>query len=217
MDQRLRQVVIIGAGGHGRETAEILQHQFESGSNLRPMGFVDDNKEHHGKKVGRLPVLGSWQWFEGIDRTEVAVLCAVGSPKVCKLLSERAIGLGLEFASAISPHAIISPTAQLGKGLTIFPNVVINTDANIGDCCILNVSATVSHDTVVGRYCNINPAANLAGNVTVGEGSYIGMGAKVIQGIKIGKWTVIGAGSVVIREIQDGVTAVGVPAKVVKS
>jgi sugar O-acyltransferase (sialic acid O-acetyltransferase NeuD family) len=216
MDEPLRQVVIIGAGGHGRETAEILENQYEAGSGLRPLGFVDDNKELHGKKVGNLPVLGSWKWFDGTDRTEVAVLCAVGSPKICKLFAERAKGLGLELVSAISPHAIISPKASLGKGVTIFPNVVINTGAGIDDCCILNVSVTVSHDTVVGRYSNINPGTNLAGNVTVGEGSYIGMGAKVIQGIKIGKWTVIGAGSVVIQNIPDGVTAVGVPAKVIK-
>lgn len=215
MDERPKKVVIIGAGGHGRETAEILQHQFEAGSNEQPLGFVDDNQELHGKRIGNLPVLGGWQWFEGIDRGDIAVLCAVGSPKICKLLAERAKALGLAFASAISPQAFISPTARLGKGLTIFPNVVINTNVGIDDCCILNVSVTVSHDTVVGRYSNINPAANLAGNVSVGEGGYIGMGAKVIQGINIGKWAVIGAGSVVIRDIPDGVTAVGVPARVI--
>jgi sugar O-acyltransferase (sialic acid O-acetyltransferase NeuD family) len=183
---------------------------------VKPLGFIDDDKELHGRQVGNLPVLGDWSWFEGVDRTEISVLCAVGSPKICKLLAERARGLGLAFASAISPQAIISPAARLGEGVTIFPNVVVNTAVRLDDCCILNVSVTVSHDTVVGPYCNINPAANLAGNVSVGEGCFVGMGAKVIQGISIGSWAVIGAGAVVIRDIPEFVTAVGVPARVIQ-
>jgi sugar O-acyltransferase (sialic acid O-acetyltransferase NeuD family) len=216
MDGQPGRVVIIGAGGHGRETAEILDQQFLVSGMLKPLGFIDDNKELHGRQVGNLTVLGDWSWFEGVDRTEISVLCAVGSPKICKLLAKRARGLGLAFASAISPRAIISPAALLGEGVTIFPNVVVNTAVHLDDCCILNVSVTVSHDTVVGPYSNINPAANLAGNVSVGEGCYVGMGAKVIQGISIGSWAVIGAGAVVIRDIPEFVTAVGVPAKVIQ-
>ena len=211
-----RRVVIIGAGGHGRETAEILQRQYEASGTVQPIGFIDDNKALHGKRVGSLPILGDWDWFEGVDRAEIAVICAIGSPKICKLLVERARRLELDLANAISPQAVISPAARLGMGLTIFPNVVINTDVAISDCCILNVSVTVSHDTVVGQYSNLNPAANLAGNVSIGEGCYIGMGAKVIQGIKVGDWAVIGAGSVVIRDVPREVTAVGVPAREIK-
>jgi len=50
----------------------------------------------------------------------------------------------------------------------------------------------------------------------IGEGCYIGMGANVIQGITIGPWSIIGAGAVVIRDIPPHVTAVGVPARVIK-
>ena len=67
------------------------------------------------------------------------------------------------------------------------------------------------------NFCNINPGAHLAGNVTVGEGCYIGMGANIIQGISIGPWSIIGAGAVVVRDIPANVTAVGVPAKVIKT
>jgi len=50
----------------------------------------------------------------------------------------------------------------------------------------------------------------------IGEGCYIGMGANVIQGITIGPWSTIGAGAVVICDIPPHVTAVGVPARVIK-
>ena len=99
----------------------------------------------------------------------------------------------------------------------MFPHAIANTGSSLGDHCIVNVGATISHDTNVGRYVNINPGAHLAGNVSVGEGSYIGMGAKVIQGRSIGKWTVVGAGAVVTTDLPANVTAVGVPAKVIKT
>ena len=43
--------------------------------------------------------------------------------------------------------------------------------------------------------------------------SWIGVGSCVKQKIKIGKSVTIGAGAAVVKDIQDGVTAVGVPAK----
>jgi serine acetyltransferase len=50
----------------------------------------------------------------------------------------------------------------------------------------------------------------------VGECTFIGTGASIINQITIGDNTVIGAGAVVIRDIPSDVTAVGVPAKIVK-
>jgi sugar O-acyltransferase (sialic acid O-acetyltransferase NeuD family) len=213
----LKRIVVIGAGGHGREVAEILRHQMKAGEDLGVAGFIDDNREIHGRQIDGLPVLGDWSWFEGVDRTEVAVICAVGSPRTCKRLVERAVRLGLTFANAVSPLAHISPLARIGEGVTVFPNVIINTGSIIDSYSILNVAATVSHDTKVGRYSNVNPGAHLAGNVTIGEGCYIGMGAEVIQGLSVGEWSVVGAGAVVINDLPPGITAVGVPAGIIKA
>jgi sugar O-acyltransferase (sialic acid O-acetyltransferase NeuD family) len=212
----LERIIIIGAGGHGREVADILRHQSQANSQIEPVGFVDDNPAIHGHNFDGLPVLGGWSWFDGVDRADVAVVCAVGSPHICRLLVQRAKELGLSFASAVSPLAHISASARLEEGVTVFPNVVINTRAVIDSYSILNVAVTVSHDTRVGPYSNINPGAHLAGNVTIGEGCYIGMGANVIQQRSVGEWSVVGAGSVVVRDLPANVTAVGVPAKVIR-
>lgn len=212
----MKRVVVIGAGGHGREVAEILRHQARQGEALAVLGFIDDSESLHGQ-IDDLPVLGDWTWFEGADLTDVAVVCAVGQPPVCRRLVRRALTLGLPFVNAVSPLAHISSYAQVGQGITVFPHVVVNTGAFIGDYCILNVGTTVSHNTKVGRYSNINPGVHLAGNVTVGEGCYIGMGTNVIQGRSIGSWTTVGAGAAVIHDLPDNITAVGVPARVVKT
>jgi sugar O-acyltransferase (sialic acid O-acetyltransferase NeuD family) len=211
------QIVIIGAGGQGREMAEILRDRARQVGDVALLGFVDEAASRLGAAIDGLPVLGDWSWFEGVDRDEVAVLCAVGTPAVLCRLAERVRALGLRLANAISPRAVVSPLAEVGRGVTIFPQVVVNTRARLGDQCILNVGVSVSHDSVVGRYSNLNPGVRLAGKVTVGEGCYLGMGTSVIQGRSIGPWTVVGAGAVVIRDLPADVTAVGVPAKIIKT
>jgi sugar O-acyltransferase (sialic acid O-acetyltransferase NeuD family) len=210
-------VVIIGAGGHGREIADIVKQQAAQDSGLSLLGFIDDDPNLNGRILDGVPVLGDWRWFSGVDRKEVAVVCGVGSPRVCQALTTRASELGLAFANAISPLAFAASSALLGKGVVMFPNTVLSVDCVLSDYCVVNVGATISHDTKIGRYSNINPGARLAGNVTVGEGCYIGMGANVIQGISIGEWTVVGAGAVVTKDLPDLVTAVGVPASIIKN
>lgn len=213
----MRPIVIIGAGGHGREIADIVRHQAQQGSDLAVLGFVDDNQALHGQTIDELPVLGGWSWLVEVEPHTVSVICAVGAPRVSQRLVQRALALGFTFARAISPTAYISPFASIGHGVAIFPHVAVHTGVRIQDYCTLNVGATISHDTVVGQYCNINPGARLAGNVTLGEGCYVGMGAHVIQGRTIGTWTTVGAGAVVIRDLPAHATAVGVPATVIKA
>ncbi len=212
----MKRVVIIGAGGHGREIAGILRQQIEAGDRFTLLGFIDENPDLHKETRDGLQVLGGWEYFEGVDRNEVSVICGVGLPQILRRQILRAESLNLKFVNAISPLATVSPYAKLGCGVTMFPNTAANTNSFIGDYSILNVSSTVSHDSIVGRYSNINPGAHLAGNVTLGEGCYVGMGANVIQGKRIGDWTIVGAGAVVAQDLPANVTAVGVPAKIIK-
>jgi sugar O-acyltransferase (sialic acid O-acetyltransferase NeuD family) len=212
----MKRVVIIGAGGHAREVAEVLRDQAQRNSDISLLGFVVDDPGTHSPMVKDLPVLGDWSWFGGADRAEIAIVCAVGQPQIRRRMVERAISLGLSFFNAISPQAYVSPDAKVGEGIMMAANSVASTDSDIGDHVIINVGATISHDTQVGRYCTINPGAHIAGNVLVGEGCYLGLGCNVIQGIKIGAWTTIGAGAAVTRDMPGSVTAVGVPARIIQ-
>src|ERR1041384_4989444 len=169
---RRKRVVIIGAGAHGREVAEILRHQAQQGDEILPLGFVDDDRSLHGRVLDELPVLGAWSWFEGVDRSEIAVICASGFSATRQQMIERAQARGLSFANAISPMAYVSPHAQIGQGVVLYPNSTACRGALIGEHVLINVGAIVSHDTEVGRCSTLNPGVNLAGNVTIGEGCY---------------------------------------------
>jgi acetyltransferase EpsM len=99
----------------------------------------------------------------------------------------------------------------------MFPFSLAGANTFIDDHAILNVAATVSHDTRIGPYSMLNPGVHLAGNVTVGEGCYLGVSSSIIHGLSIGSWTTIGAGAVVVRDLPENVTAVGVPARVIRT
>ena len=212
----MKRVVIIGAGGHAREVADIFRHQAQQGENVTLVGFVVDDPDAHEKTTNGVPILGDWSWFEKADRSQLVVICAIGLPHVRRQLVWRAISRDLKFTSAISPLAYVSPDAGIGEGVMIFPFSFASAGSSIEDHAVINVGATVSHDTRVGSFATLSPGVHLAGNVSVGEGSYLGIGASVIHGVSIGKWSTIGAGAAVVRELPDNVTALGVPAKVTK-
>ena len=141
----MKRVIIIGAGGHGREVADILRHQAQLGAELSIQGFIDEDPDLHNKVINDLPVLGDWSWFEGVDRSEIAVLCAVGSPQRRKRLAERAVSIGLSFTNAISPLAQISPYARIGEGVTLFPFSLAGANTFIDDHAILNADWPLQH------------------------------------------------------------------------
>lgn len=211
----MRCVVILGAGAHAREILEILRQP--AANKLEVVGFIDENSSLHGQRVDDAPVLGGWSWLEGVDRSEVGVICGSGFSKARKLMVEKASSIGLKFVNAISSLAHISPNAKVGEGVVLYANTTVGTGSFVGDHVAINVGANIGHDTSVAAFGTLNPGVNLAGNVRIGEGCLLGIGCSVIQGMTIGAWSTIGAGAVVIRNLPDNVTAVGVPARVIET
>ena len=207
--------VIVGAGGHGREIAEILQADPRVGFSIK--GFIDDDRHLSNQIINGLPVLGDWSWFETADRRGLAVICALGSAEDRRKTATRAAAQNLSFCSAVSPAASVSSHVRLGEGVMILPHAVVGPNCIIGDHVIINVGATVSHDSQIARFSTINPGVHIAGNVSIGEGCYVGVGASVIHGISVGAWSIVGGGAVVTDDLPANVTAVGVPAKVIKT
>lgn len=144
------------------------------------------------------------------------IIIAIGNNKVRKNLFENFNIADSDFISIVHENAIISDSAVIGNGSVVMPGVVINADARIGNHVILNTNSIIEHDCIVGDFGHISPGSILTGGVSVGEGSHIGAGSTIIPLKSVGNWSVIGAGSVVVSDIEDRVTAVGVPAKVIK-
>jgi acetyltransferase EpsM len=214
-------VIIIGAGGHGSELYSYVQDLTLQGQKIHFAGFVDEQKPPG--PWGAAEIVGNFHDLKALlsQRPDAlfSYITAVGENRIRKKFVQTVDSLGVQNLvvwTLLHPRATVGRDVEIGEGTCLAPGSVITTRVKMGKHCILNVNASVSHDCMVGDFVNINPGAVVCGNVRIGEGCYIGAGATIIDKVSLGAWTVIGAGAVVIEDIPPLVTAVGVPAKVIK-
>lgn len=210
-------MVIIGAGGFGREVLDIFEADNERHNAWEILGFVDDNPQMHGHTIREYPILGGVDWFLRSEANDVKAVIAVGDNKVRKKIAEKASGYGAKFCNIIHPSTITTPHVKLGEGVIIAAGCIFTNNIRIENHVIINLDVTVGHDTVIEDFVNLNPGVHINGNNKVLEGAYIGSGAVTIQNVTVGRWSIIGAGAVVVQDAPDRVVAVGVPAKPIKS
>jgi sugar O-acyltransferase (sialic acid O-acetyltransferase NeuD family) len=210
----MQPIVIVGAGGHGREVAAQLREMERAGSPWRLLGFLDDGVEP-GTFVGGSTVLGGTDWLDDSGDAPHCVL-GVGSPALKRRLAERLRPKVAGFPALVHPGVALDDTARVGEGALVAAGCVLTVDLEIGAFATLNRLCTVSHDCRVGAYATLAPGVLLAGAVHVGEGADLGIGASVIQGIHVGEWSVVGAGAAVVRDLPPDCTAVGVPARPIR-
>ena len=103
----------------------------------------------------------------------------------------------------------IHPGATIGSGLFIDHGmgVVIGETAEIGDNCTLYQGVTLGG---TGKDTGKR-------HPTLGDNVLVGAGAKVLGPVNIGSGSKIAAGAVVLKDVPEDSTAVGIPAKVVRT
>ena len=213
---KVKSVVVVGAGGFGREVLEIFKDHNRVSKTWNILGFIDENEELHGKMLNGYPVLGGLNWLRKHNNDNLGCVCAIGTCEPRRRVVERLQRIGINFHNAIHPSVIMSEFVELGQDVIICAGVILTVDIKIGDHVQINLNCTIGHDVVIERYCTINPMVAINGNDHLGEGVYVGTGTTFIQGVSVGDWSAIGAGAVVIDDIPENVIAVGVPAKVTK-
>lgn len=208
-------LVIIGAGGFGREVAALAESIYDDeGFTYKVRGMIDDKAT--GSTVEGFPILGNMEWLLA-QKEKPFVACGIGNPGTRSAIINRLEGHGFEFPTLVSPTARKNGrNVSIGEGTIVCENCVLAVNTKIGRHVILNLSCTVGHDTVIEDFASIMPGAMIAGEVHIEKGVYLGIGANVINGVRIGAWSVVGAGGTVTKDIPNHVLAVGVPAKPVK-
>ncbi len=207
-------LVIIGAGGHGRETLDVVEACNAAGADWNFLGFVDDDPRHLDRVNRRNgAVLGPIRSLSGIDAQYVI---GIGSTSTRQTLDEDCNGYGRNPATLIHPLAIVGSDNRLAPGVVLAAGAMVTTNVSLGRHVHCNIASLISHDCQVGDYCTLSPGAILNGNVTLGKSVFLGTGAIITPGRTIGDGAVIGAGAVVVSDVSPGATFVGVPAKPIK-
>jgi len=211
-------LVIVGAGGHGREVLDVVEAVNHVQPRFDVLGVVADHADPELLARRGAALLGSVDdlvagGLAGVPADAVVVV-AVGDPASRSTLAARMAAAGYGVAPAlVHPAATVGADVRLGDGAVLAAGARVTTNVTIGRHAQVNVAAVVSHDSEIGEHATLSPGVLVNGSVHVGEGAFLGTGAIITPGRTVGRWAVIGAGAVVVGDVPEGVTATGVPAR----
>lgn len=201
----MKDLVIIGAGGHGKVIADIAQKM----GKYEKIFFLDDAVKGNCMDF---PVLGKTNLaFSFLETVEIFI--AIGNAEIRAKFLEALIGAGAKIPILIHPNTSIGANVSIGVGTVLMPGAIINPESKIGKGCIINTASSVDHECEIDNYVHVAVGAHLCGNVKIGKYTWIGAGATVSNNIAVCSRCMIGAGSVVVGDVKAQGTYIGVPAK----
>ena len=206
-------LIIIGAGGFGRELHEMLWDVF-SHKECRLKGFLANDDGNLSQWHINAPILASPEDYqpEPNDR----FLLAIGDMRARRRTVDAVMGKGGQFISFIHPKAHIATTARIAEGAVIYPFATVSNSAQLDANVHLNYYASVGHDCRVGSMCLLAPYATLNGFVTLEEQVYISTHGTVAPGCKMKRNAKLSANSACMRDAGESTIVFGVPGRQVR-
>jgi sugar O-acyltransferase (sialic acid O-acetyltransferase NeuD family) len=211
------QLVIVGAGGFGREVHGVVEAINAAGGALDLIGYIDDL----GTSDELLARLGTSR-LGGIDLlcdgdgpvgSDVGFVIAIGAGAVRRRIHERLTAAGRRPATLVHPMATVGGDNRIAEGCILTAGSRVTTNITLGRHTQLHVNSTIGHDSVLDDFVSVYPGATVSGNVHLAEGVTIGTGANVLPGVTVGAGAFVGAGAVVTADVEPGVIVVGAPAR----
>ena len=208
----MKELIIIGAGGYGRELFHLCKECIGYGKSFKVVGYISDTIDPLKNYLDYPPIIGD---IKSHNVTENQVfICSISNVKVRLAIIKKLVTKNAVFINLIHNTARITKTSKLGVGCIVGPFASIGADVNIGDFCIFQTGVIIGHDveindnTRVDNYSIVVAGVKLKQNTTVHSNSVINANVIVEEG------AIIGACSFVVRNVKSGTTVYGNPAKI---
>lgn len=208
--KEMKQLIIVGASGFGRELLEWIIDINEACRKWEIKGFLDDNITVLNGMHCKYNVLGRIQDWIPSNNEVFACGLAIPSMKlnVVKLLKSK----GAFFETIIHPSTIIGDNVKIGEGTVIAPRSLLTTNVELGSF-VTFLSSDAGHDSKIGNFSTLSGKCSVNGHVEIGEKVYLGNGSLIYPGKKVGDGAFVGIGSVVLNNVKAGTKVFGNPAK----
>jgi len=207
-ESAIRRILIVGAGGFGREVLLWARAAWPSQCGLIA-GFLSADASRLNGHACPLPILADPSRFE--PEPGDALILAIGIPDIRRQVAEDLASRGAEFFTLVHPTAIVAPSASIGTGAIVCPYAIVSDSAKIGRFALLNYHASLGHDATVGDYAVLSPYATLGGGSQIGEDVFMGLHASVGPGKRIGPRSKVSANSAALCDTPADSLVHGVP------
>jgi len=205
----MKKIIIVGAGGFGREAYYLIKDINKQSPIWEIKGFIDDYVTSLKDKHIPVPVISTIADYipSKDDWFVLGISSPRGKEKVVSILKER----GARFATLIHPSASINKTAKIGEGCVI-------TAGSIGDCSIIGdfvhiAASMIGQDVEIGDYTTTTAFVNIPES-RIGKRVFIGSHSVILN--NLGDDVEVVTGSVVFHKVKSGLKVMGYPAKKVE-
>lgn len=212
----MKDLVIIGAGGFGREMcAHIRLISEKSGkSEWNLLGLIDENPSLK-ETVEGYKVLGNLDYYLNMENKPYFFI-AIANSYARERIATRCKAAGCKAATIMYPNVDLGDNVEIGEGCFISKDAMLRNEVKIGPFCIVQSQALFGHDTTVGAYTSFMANAIVGGETHIGSHCYFGLRTTVINRINITDECTVGACACVVKDAEVPGTYVGVPAKLIK-
>lgn len=206
-------LVIIGAGGFGRE---MYEHINRINKEVTPtwnfLGFIDDSAS--ATKEGH-QMLGGVEDFLKMDRN-IQYFIAIANMEARGKIANRCKEAGFKAATVIGAEVIIDPGCEIGEGTYLGHGNVLKRNVKIGEHCIIQGGGVLCRGAEIGAYTSVMTNPCFGSNAKIGKYNYFGLRCNVADDVTITDNCTFGACASVNEDATVPGLYVGAPAKLKK-
>ena len=207
----MKDLIIIGAGGFGREMFAAARESVGYGESFRIKGFLDGNPDALKGFAGYPDIIGAPETYE-ISENDVFIsaLGSIAARRRCVAMVEERGG---RFIPIVHRSASLGPNVSVGDGSFIAHNAVLTADVAIGRHSCVFHGTVIGHDSSLADFTHVYSLVSVGGGVCIEEGACVFPGVRIVPRVKIGAGATVGIGSAVLGDVAPGTPVFGVPAK----
>ena len=206
----MKHLIIVGAGGFGREMYGAALGAVGHGTEFDVRGFLDERADALDGFGGYPPVVGAPSSY--VPRDDEVFVAALGNVAARRRCVEALAQRGARFVAVVHATAVLGPNVTVGDGAFIAPHASLTADVAVGRHASVFHSSSIGHDSTLGDFSHVYAQCSVGGGVRIGEGAVVYPGSVIVPRRRIGAGAVVGAGSTVFVDVEPGVTVLGSPA-----
>jgi sugar O-acyltransferase (sialic acid O-acetyltransferase NeuD family) len=210
MEQNKKDLLIIGAGGFGRELELWLKLIPEAVRDFKIVGYLDDNLNALNGFPSKYKIIGTIDNYN-FKETDYAVI-SISEPLIKENVFKR-LENRVKLYTFIASSAIIEDIDNIGEGSVICPNTIISVNTVVGKCVTVNCGTQLGHDSKIGNFSSFMASVMIGGGVIISDRVYFGSQSTLVPGKKVCSDAKISAGSIVIANLNKPGVYFGNPAK----